>query len=214
MKRALLLGLLAAGCGSTARLPHGRFVLETHSTDWGSSCLSGSHSHLLGPDGKRLLEPLALWELSGNRLWALAARRGEEGSLHLLDLEAGCVRSVHERDASEPLRWSPLRDHLLLERDEPPGARSLVLLSFEARAAERTLFREAGAYASVRELGDRSWDPGRRGLAFFVSKGRREGPTRLFHATFDGAPPREVARSRRAPNELTVGWEGPAPRLD
>lgn len=205
MRRALALLALAAGCGSTSVTPYGKFALETHSRDLGSSCLSDSHSHLLGPGGERLLEPLSLFEPNGTRLWAVAAGGRDPERLSLLDLEGGRVHSTHE---SGELRWSASREHLLLER-----AGGLRLFSFEPLRL-RTLFREDGAFASVRELGGTFWAPDGTGLAFFVSTGRRAGPTRLFHARFDGADAREVGRSPRAPHELTISWEGSLPALD
>ena len=224
MTRPALLIVLVAGCGTTSLTPYGKFVLETHRTERGSSCLSDSHSHLRGPDGGILLEPLSLWELSGNRLWALAAGRDDARTLHLLDLEAGRVHSKHDLGGPveglghhffSPLRWSPDRDHLLQERIESARTRSLVLFSFEPTARVRTLFREEGAIATVQDLRDRIWAPDGSGVAFLVHSAGRTGPTRLHHLRFSPEEgPREVARSDHAPQELTIGWDGPVPRLD
>ena len=205
MRRAAFLLVLAAGCGSTSLTPYGKFTVETHYRNLGSSCLSDSHAHLRGPDGERLLEPLSLFEASGTRLWAVAASGKDPERISLLDLEGGRVHSTH---ASGELRWSANRDHLLLEREG-----TLRLLSFEP-LRQRTLVREEGTFASVRELGKTFWAPDGTGLAFFVSPGRRAGPTRLFHLRFDAEDAREIARSPRSPHELTISWEGSLPALD
>jgi len=223
VSRACLLLALVTGCGGTTLLPYGKFVVETHHRDFGSSCLTRSHSHLRGPDGELLLEPLSLWELSGNRRWAVAASERDPWMLHLLDLEAGRIRSKHELGAAPeelgqtlftPLQWSPDRDHLLLERVESPRTRSLLLFSFEPTARVRTLFREEGVIASVHELPKAFWAPDGTGLAFLVSPGRRAAPTRLFHATFDGAPPREAGRAETPPNAVSIEWVNGKPRLN
>ncbi len=218
---ALLLPWLAS-CASVYRAPHGQFVIETHTYNRGSSCLSDSHSHLYGPDGSRMLEPLLVWELSGDRRWALAASGRDDRTLQLLDLQGGRVHSTHDRGepAAESwmprypsFKWSLNRGQLLLERVDSPQTRSLILFSFIPELNVRTLFREDGLSASVHELRQTFWAPDGSGLAFLVSPGAFSGPTRLFHVTFDGAAPMQTDQVDGAPNTVAVDWDLTPPKL-
>lgn len=221
MRRSALLLPLLAACADISRTPYGKYVIETHAYNRGSSCLSDSHSHLYGPDGRRQLEPLTLWETSGDRHWALAAGP-DPRTLHLLDLDAGKVHDRIDRGepAAEPWKpryapfeWTPDRGHLLLKQLVAPDTESLLLISFLPDLRIRPLFREAGFRASVHELRRTFWAPDGSGLAFLVSPGPLRGPTRLFHVRFDGAAPQETDRVDGAPNTVAVDWDRQPPKL-